>query len=358
MKDKAEDRKADKAADKALKSEARKDEPSKEAALADWLGGESGPIYQRLVRMVCWKVQVGEWPPGYKLPTVRELAEELDISYGTVKHAYDELEILGIVQMTQGRGTFVRGDEEKRDLQGKKDRAMTAIDLLLQELEALEFSPKEIRIFLDLKLRQREEMSKNVRIGVVDCNPEALSIIDAQLSALPGIDVYRFLLQDVLATPYRLDDRLDLILTTSNHFSDIQDIVPDRGKLMFMVLSPSQNTIMDLAKIAGEKRVGILCSSRKFAYIIEGFCRRFCTLAQAPEICLLGNGEETLGFPAKCDELIMAPDYLKFCSEEEKSALTLYLETGKRIIAFDYQIDDGSFFYLRDRIQHIHRSRE
>lgn len=47
------------------------------------------------------KVQNGELPSGKKLPTVRELADQLGIARGTVKHAYEELERKGIITMTQ-----------------------------------------------------------------------------------------------------------------------------------------------------------------------------------------------------------------------------------------------------------------
>lgn len=324
--------------------------------MKDAASGGSGPIYLRIVDMICQKIHGGEWSPGSKLPTVRRLAEEFNISCGTVKHAYDELELLGMIEMTQGRGTFVCDHGDKGG-QGKKEQAMEAIDAMFLRLEKLGFSSREIRIFLDLKLREREEQYRNVRVGVVDCNPEALSIIESQLSTLPGIDSYKFLLEDVLAAPYRLEDNLDLILTTSNHLTDVQGITSDRGKLMFMVLSPSQNTIIDLAKIDRDMKVGILCSSHKFAEIISDSCQRFCTLSSSPEILLLGKSEETQSYAAGRDVLITPPNYLGYCNKKEEEALRLFREKGNQIVAFDYQIDKGSFYYLRERIEKIYRSK-
>lgn len=313
-----------------------------------------GPIYKKIVDMVCQKIRDGEWPAGHKLPTVRELADEANISCGTVKHAYDELELLGMIEMTQGRGTFVRADVDKGN-QGKKETAMRAIEELFNDLERLGFSEREIRIFLDLKLREREEMYKNVRVGVIDCNPEALSIIESQLSALPDIDVYRFLLDDVMQAPYSPEENLDLLLTTSNHLVDVENIVVSQNKLMFMVLSPSQNTVMELAKIGKDMKVGILCTSRKFADIIRMSSDRFCTLDNPPDLFLLGDGPATEAFAAEHDVLIMPPDYLKFCDKQEENALLLFQEKGKKIVLFDYQIDKGSFFYLKERIERLRK---
>ena len=66
-------------------------------------------IYQQLINQVTRKVQNGELPSGKKLPTVRELADQLGIARGTVKHAYEELERKGIITMTRGKGTFIPG---------------------------------------------------------------------------------------------------------------------------------------------------------------------------------------------------------------------------------------------------------
>lgn len=66
-------------------------------------------IYQQLINQVTRKVQNGELPSGKKLPTVRELADQLGIARGTVKHAYEELERKGIITMTRGQRNLYSG---------------------------------------------------------------------------------------------------------------------------------------------------------------------------------------------------------------------------------------------------------
>lgn len=325
--------------------------------MQDELENRHGPIYRRIMNLICRKIREGEWPAGHQLPTVRKMAEEIGISVGTVKHAYDELEQLGLVEMTQGRGTFVKGDV-KQESQSRKELAMTAIEDLFDELDRLAFSKREIRIFLELKLRERDAMYQNVRVGVIDCNPEALDIIYAQLSEIPNVDISKFLLKDALSNPYRMEETLDLVITTSNHLEDVQQLAKFRDKLMFMVLSPSQSTAVNLAKLAEGAAVGILCASQKFSEIIWAGCERFCTLQNPPEVALLGKTKEVEGFLARKDVLVMPKGYLRFCTKGEEKALGLFLAQGKQIISFDYQIDKGSFFYLRERIEQIYRSRD
>lgn len=63
------------------------------------------PIYRQLVDVIKANIQNGKIPPMTKLPTVRDLSDELGIARGTIKRSYDELEHLGIIEKIRGRGT-------------------------------------------------------------------------------------------------------------------------------------------------------------------------------------------------------------------------------------------------------------
>ncbi|HEU4454461.1 MAG TPA: Clp protease N-terminal domain-containing protein [Longimicrobium sp.] len=64
-------------------------------------------IYEQLVSQVREGVATGRLRPGERLPSVRSLADELDIAPGTVARAYAELERLGVVVTGGARGTRI-----------------------------------------------------------------------------------------------------------------------------------------------------------------------------------------------------------------------------------------------------------
>ncbi|MFC5677606.1 GntR family transcriptional regulator [Aeromicrobium endophyticum] len=71
----------------------------------DALSGE--PPFEQVRRQVAEGAASGAFPAGHKLPTVRALAEALDLATNTVAKAYRALEIDGVIE-TRGRaGTFV-----------------------------------------------------------------------------------------------------------------------------------------------------------------------------------------------------------------------------------------------------------
>ena len=68
---------------------------------------DSRPIYVQIMDEISRRVALGDWAPGFRLPSIRELAAELNVSVITVKRAYLELERAGVIVTQQGRGSFV-----------------------------------------------------------------------------------------------------------------------------------------------------------------------------------------------------------------------------------------------------------
>lgn len=65
------------------------------------------PIYRQIMRQIMEAVAGGRLKAGKKLPSHRDLSEQIVVAPLTVKKAYDELEALGFIEMHRGRGTFV-----------------------------------------------------------------------------------------------------------------------------------------------------------------------------------------------------------------------------------------------------------
>lgn len=66
------------------------------------------PPFEQLRTQVAAMVVTGEFEPGQKLPTVRQLANDLGLAVNTVARAYRELEADGVISTQGRRGTFVR----------------------------------------------------------------------------------------------------------------------------------------------------------------------------------------------------------------------------------------------------------
>ncbi len=92
--------------------------------------GYTGPKYKALANRIEQAVQEGALRPGDRLPTHRQLAEELGVTVGTVTRAYAEAERRRLVEARVGSGTFIRGSSLPGKLFQVQDSTVdTGIDL-------------------------------------------------------------------------------------------------------------------------------------------------------------------------------------------------------------------------------------
>ena len=65
------------------------------------------PIYLQIMEQIKRRIAVGDWAEGQPIPSIRQLAVDLQVSVITVKRAYLELEREGVIVTQQGRGSRV-----------------------------------------------------------------------------------------------------------------------------------------------------------------------------------------------------------------------------------------------------------
>jgi GntR family transcriptional regulator len=72
------------------------------------LDARSGvPVYRQLIDQIQGGIASGALASGDQIPTVRQVAVDLEINPNTVLRAYRELEIRGVLETQQGTGTFI-----------------------------------------------------------------------------------------------------------------------------------------------------------------------------------------------------------------------------------------------------------
>lgn len=77
------------------------------------------PVYRQIIDQVRGGVASGALAAGDQLPTVRQLAVDLQINPNTVVRAYRELELGGLLETQQGTGTFI---SEKKVARAEAER--------------------------------------------------------------------------------------------------------------------------------------------------------------------------------------------------------------------------------------------
>lgn len=310
-----------------------------------------GPIYKQIAERISEAIKDGKLSAGFKLPTVRELSGEIGVACGTIKHAYEYLEEQGFVEMVQGSGSFVIDQNE--DFASRKEKAMLAINQLFSRLESLGFTPREMEIYLNLKLRGLEEKYDVVKVALVDCNPETLQMIERQLSQIGYAETAAFDLARIDEAAEHLNEEYDLILTTSTHFTGVEQYINSNKVLAMVAMTPSVGTIVRLAKIGDTQKVGIFCASDAFAGVVRSNCQGMGSWSEQMATQLAGIFEREEQFFAENDVVIVPEGYETFVTPEEKARLQRFSDEGGQLVSYSYKVDKGSFLHVVEQIKRV-----
>lgn len=71
------------------------------------------PIYLQIMQYIKRQIVTGTLQAGDKIPSVRELAAELQINPNTVQRTFQELEREEVVETKRGLGRYVTSEERK-----------------------------------------------------------------------------------------------------------------------------------------------------------------------------------------------------------------------------------------------------
>lgn len=106
------------------------------------------PIYQQIVTQFKNMIFTGKIMPGDSLPSIRNLAKELQISVITTKRAYEELEREGLIETVGGKGSFVSG-QNKEFIRERRLKVMEEkLNEVVTESKAMGISLEDIQAML------------------------------------------------------------------------------------------------------------------------------------------------------------------------------------------------------------------
>ena len=101
------------------------------------------PIYLQIIDGIKKRSVRGVYPPGSKLPSVRDMAEEMGVNPNTMARAYAELEREGFVFTRRGQGSFVTEEMERIETE-RQELGHEAVAQFVAEVKALGLTEQQI----------------------------------------------------------------------------------------------------------------------------------------------------------------------------------------------------------------------
>lgn len=107
-----------------------------------WEFKSDRPIYSQLMDHIQIRIVSGQYKPGEKLPSVRELASEASVNPNTMQKALTELERSGLLYTVRTSGRFITEDSKMID-EMKCNLAKEEIFAFLKKMEEIGFTKEE-----------------------------------------------------------------------------------------------------------------------------------------------------------------------------------------------------------------------
>ncbi|WP_099159613.1 GntR family transcriptional regulator [Virgibacillus ndiopensis] len=169
----------------------------------------STPLYHQIKDYLEDKITKGEWEPGYRLPTEKELANQFNVSNITVKRAILELVNEGILYRKSGKGTFVIKKEEQ-DISKLVSLRNEADDDQQHPHKTLSFSKvmAGTNIGNQLEINSEEMVYKINRLKIKEGDPEVIEYSFIPSGVFPDLsqtDIEDELLYNIFLKKYGIE---------------------------------------------------------------------------------------------------------------------------------------------------------
>src|SRR5215217_33406 len=106
---------------------------------------ENEAIYLQIAAYAAENITLGRWPADQKIPSVRELAVELQVNPNTVVRSYEFLQSKGVIANKRGIGFFIEPDAGDKIRLYRKERFLgEALPEFFRNVYLLSISMEEI----------------------------------------------------------------------------------------------------------------------------------------------------------------------------------------------------------------------
>ena len=114
------------------------------------------PVYVQLIEQLELALVAGEFPPGSRIPPVRELAADAGVNPNTMQRSLSELEREGFVYSERTAGRFITNDEQL--IQSlRREMIVQIVQKFWDQMEQLGCTQEEIQKYWVSGLEHRKE---------------------------------------------------------------------------------------------------------------------------------------------------------------------------------------------------------
>ena len=184
------------------------------------------PASRQLFEQIQFAIASGQYSPGHRLPSTRQLAMITGLHRNTISKVYQQLEETGLVESIAGSGIYVKA--QGRDNELESDSPLVAQNNLIKDSidELLELGSSLTKIkelFLE-EIDWRMRCSERVFVTVPHRDTSAGELMQQELQESLSIPVELILLEELSSTLEK--HHFGTVVTSRYFIKEVLDVVP------------------------------------------------------------------------------------------------------------------------------------
>lgn len=307
------------------------------------------PFYIQIKNQITSNIKKGDLKVGDKLPTERQLANELNISRNTITNAYKLLEHEGILVSYQGRGTFVDEAAHIWKRHAVQDKVLKIIDLAIDEALGSGLSAEEFLELVETRIEEKESKMKSVNAIFIECNIEQAQVFSDQLNETTDMNVSPVVLSELENPDDEMNRKLrntQFAIVTYKHLKETKELLGNYSmEIMGAAINPSIESIVKMAKYPPGTKYGLVSQSYEFLKKVE----------DALELSGIENIEiiQTISTEERAIREVVDKVDVVIISPGRGSKVAEIVDNQKEIINFLYFLDEESIKIIKSRLMEL-----
>lgn len=115
------------------------------------------PVYVQIMEQIKRAIFLGVYEVGKSIPTIKEIALELEVNPNTVNRAIRELEREKIVKTFVGKGTFVMEDARKMIQESHQDKSESLTQQFVKDMRWLGWDKAKVIEFIEESWKEQKK---------------------------------------------------------------------------------------------------------------------------------------------------------------------------------------------------------
>lgn len=111
------------------------------------------PIYRQVLDQIKYQIATGTLKPGDRMPSVRQLAQELAVNQNTILKVYNQLCLERVLEVDRGNGTFVANGESNLPMAERKRIVSRLLGEAVVQARHFDLDIRQLRELLDEQYR-------------------------------------------------------------------------------------------------------------------------------------------------------------------------------------------------------------